>query len=102
MGVLYKVGQWYSHQQRNQPKGQVRPVNPLSSGRIAATIGCSLLLITSKYFYLASLTSYYTFYLMEQFSVSAPRSCTCLCSCSASPPEPCSAGRLATASAANR
>jgi len=71
MGVLYKVGQWYSHQQRNQPKGQVRPVNPLSRGRIAATIGVLLLLITSKYFYLASLTSYYTFYLMEQFGVSA-------------------------------
>jgi len=71
MGVLYKVGQWYGHQQRNQPKGQARPINPLSRGRIAATIGVLLLLITSKYFYLASLTSYYTFYLMEQFSVSA-------------------------------
>ena len=30
-----------------------------------------MLLVTSKYFYLASLTSYYTFYLMEQFAVTA-------------------------------
>jgi len=45
------------------------PDNGLSRRRIALTLGVLLLLITSKYFYLASLTSYYTFYLMEHFGL---------------------------------
>ena len=69
MVVLFKVGQWYSLQQRNRPKQQIRPQSPLPPGRIALAIGILLLLITSKYFYLASLTSYYTFYLMEHFGI---------------------------------
>ena len=69
MVVLFKVGQWYSLQQRNRPKQHIRPQSPLPPGRIALAIGILLLLITSKYFYLASLTSYYTFYLMEHFGI---------------------------------
>ncbi|HYG37880.1 MAG TPA: MFS transporter, partial [Cytophagales bacterium] len=38
--------------------------------KIISSIAILLLLIFSKYFYLASMTSYYTFYLMEKFNVS--------------------------------
>lgn len=71
MVVLFKVGQWYSHQQRTRPAVLQRPVSPLPRGHVIRAISVLLLLVTSKYFYLASLTSYYTFYLMEQFAVTA-------------------------------
>lgn len=71
MGVLYKVGQWYSHQQRTMKRGAAIPQNPLSRRKIAVVIGILLLLIISKFFYMASLTSYYTFYLMEHFAITA-------------------------------
>ena len=71
MVVLFKVGQWYSHQQRTRPAVLQRPVSPLPRRHVIRAISVLLLLVTSKYFYLASLTSYYTFYLMEQFGVSA-------------------------------
>lgn len=71
MVVLFKVGQWYSHQQRTRPAVLQRPVSPLPRRHVIRAISVLLLLVTSKYFYLASLTSYYTFYLMEQFAVSA-------------------------------
>ena len=71
MVVLFKVGQWYSHQQRTRPAVLQRPVSPLPRRHVIQAISVLLLLVTSKYFYLASLTSYYTFYLMEQFAVTA-------------------------------
>ena len=71
MALLYKVGQWYSHQQRTRPAVLQRPVSPLPRRHVIQAISVLLLLVTSKYFYLASLTSYYTFYLMEQFAVTA-------------------------------
>ena len=71
MVVLFKVGQWYSHQQRTRPAVLQRPVSPLPRRHVIRAISVLLLLVTSKYFYLASLTSYYTFYLMEQFAVTA-------------------------------
>ena len=69
MLVLFRVGQWYQLQQHSQKHRAAPPDNGLSRGRIALTLGVLLLLITSKYFYLASLTSYYTFYLMEHFGL---------------------------------
>lgn len=43
---------------------------PVSSKRVATSIGILLALLFSKYFYLASITSYYTFYLISKFHVS--------------------------------
>ncbi|MCM1249794.1 MAG: MFS transporter [Alistipes sp.] len=42
---------------------------PLSSGRTIFAIVAILVLIFSKYIYMASLTNYYTFYLIERFGV---------------------------------
>src|SRR5580765_1781853 len=86
IGVLWYVGGWY---------GAARPVarpiaaaagagagsttvlvehhprrSPVSPGKIRASIAILIALIFSKYFYLASLTSYYTFYLINKFNVS--------------------------------
>ena len=43
---------------------------PVSGKRVAASISILLALLFSKYFYLASITSYYTFYLIGKFHVS--------------------------------
>ena len=42
----------------------------LSQARVAGAIGILLLLIFSKYFYMASIGSYLTFYLIEKFHIS--------------------------------
>lgn len=47
---------------------------PLSRRRTLFVIGIIVVLILSKYIYMASLTSYYTFYLIERFGVSVSTS----------------------------
>jgi len=74
MALLIYVGRWYAaNRWRLKPKtrkmadgGEVA----LSRRRIMATLGVLGLLIFSKYFYMASLNSYLTFYLMGKFSLS--------------------------------
>ena len=71
--VLTKVGNWYKgYLVRILSNKKHKPVlfNPLFSKRkIAFSVVILLVLIFSKYFYLASLTSYFTFYLINKFHV---------------------------------
>lgn len=74
IGVLMRVGAWYRrhlarHAQARSAAGAA-PRAPLPPGRTALVLGVLATLIFSKYFYLASLTNYYTFYLIEKFHVS--------------------------------
>ncbi|WP_440216917.1 MFS transporter [Chromobacterium piscinae] len=69
MYVLFRVGQWYAHQQRQAKKASVVAPPDLSSARVKLTLLLLLLLVFSKHFYLASITSYYTFYLIHHFQV---------------------------------
>ncbi len=80
MGILLLtyVGRWY---QRNlalkdtKKKGAVSAFAPgVSRRRVVVSIVILLLLIFSKYFYMASMSSYFTFYLMEKFQVSVQQS----------------------------
>ncbi|MDQ2751864.1 MAG: MFS transporter [Bacteroidota bacterium] len=76
--ILIAVGKWYrENMQRIRSKkavtsseGQVH----LSKRKVAFSIAILLVLIFSKYFYLASMTSYYTFYLIDKFHVSVQNS----------------------------
>lgn len=72
--VLWKVGQWYAHQQASGAfRSKLRQGagdNGLSRRRIVASIAVLLALIFSKYFYMASLSSYFTFYLIKKFGLS--------------------------------
>lgn len=45
-----------------------------SKNKVLFSLGILLILIFSKYFYLASITSYYTFYLISKFHVSVQQS----------------------------
>lgn len=73
MIILTKVSGW-AIKNRAQPKkaGTAhREQTPnLSSGRIVLSIAVLMALLFSKFVYLASLTSYYTFYLINKFHVS--------------------------------
>ncbi|HWY93076.1 MAG TPA: MFS transporter [Chthoniobacterales bacterium] len=74
IGVLWKVGVWYRHnmyriKRRSHARGKGgHPI--LSKGRILLALSVLITLIFSKFFYLASMTNYYTFYLIGRFHVS--------------------------------
>jgi len=70
--VLLQVGRWYGrhHVARSKSQARHQPVVSLSRNKIIGALAILGLLIFSKYFYLASLSSYYTFYLIHKFGVS--------------------------------
>lgn len=72
--LLIRVGAWYRDRlaalQRSPTAHHRATQPPLSDSRVVATIAILAVLIFSKYFYLASLGSYYTFYLITTFQVS--------------------------------
>ena len=71
--VLWQVGTWYAahhHDFKAKAKAQRDAHVPLPRGRIAFAIAVLLLLIFSKYFYTASISSFFTFYLIEKFGLS--------------------------------
>jgi FSR family fosmidomycin resistance protein-like MFS transporter len=71
--ILWNVGLWYRHHglaRLSRANGSQNPVIALPRGRVIAGIAILLALIFSKYVYLASLTSYFTFYLIHRFGVS--------------------------------
>jgi MFS transporter, FSR family, fosmidomycin resistance protein len=73
MLLLARIGVWYrAHLAERAAKKAPPAVPPVSPRRAAFAVGVLLCLIFSKYFYLASLTSYYTLYLIDTFHVSVP------------------------------
>ncbi|HET8729139.1 MAG TPA: MFS transporter [Alphaproteobacteria bacterium] len=72
MIVLWWVGSWAREQHlraRSRPK-EAHAASALPKKTVLFAIFILAMLIFSKYVYLASLTSYYTFYLIETFGVS--------------------------------
>lgn len=72
--VMINIGSWYknnTHRIRSKSKGaDISAHVQLPKGKVTFALGILLVLIFSKYFYMASMTSYYTFYLMDKFHVS--------------------------------
>ncbi|TGC90898.1 MFS transporter [Salmonella enterica] len=69
--VLAQISRWYAAQHRiakGKPKAII--ANPLPRNKVVLAVSVLLLLIFSKYFYMASISSYYTFYLMQKFGLS--------------------------------
>jgi FSR family fosmidomycin resistance protein-like MFS transporter len=68
--LLVRVGRWYREHMRARAQAPAHEVaHGLPRGQVRRAIAVLLALIFSKYFYLASLYSYYTFYLIERFHV---------------------------------
>ncbi len=72
--ILWWVGRWYqgrvSGREGRDHHRRHEEAPALSRGRVAVSVGVLLILIFSKYFYLAGMTSYYTFYLIDKFRLS--------------------------------
>jgi MFS transporter, FSR family, fosmidomycin resistance protein len=75
MGILWRVGHWYrartaTRMVQNTAEAAA-PIGLLGADEnVGWPIAILCALIFSKYFYLASLTSYYTFYLITRFHLS--------------------------------
>jgi FSR family fosmidomycin resistance protein-like MFS transporter len=70
--LLTRVGIWYrGHVRLTHARASAVPPSRLPRRRVVGAIAVLLALIFSKYFYLASLSTYYIFFLMERFDVSA-------------------------------
>ena len=71
MVVLLQVSRWYRAHHVSRSKAAHHDVAlPLSRNRVMVCLSILGLLIFSKYFYLASISSYFTFYLIHTFGVS--------------------------------
>ncbi|MFI3309571.1 MFS transporter [Ewingella allii] len=70
--VLLQISKWYRQQQQIiKKRGPVAGnITVLPRRTVAMSMGILLVLVFSKYFYLTSLSSYYTFYLIHKFGVS--------------------------------
>ncbi len=73
IGLLVRVGHWYKdHGLRRlnaQPAAETARA-ALPRRRVTMAVAVLVALIFSKFFYTACITSYYTFYLIEEFGVS--------------------------------
>jgi len=73
--VLFKVCGWYeNHLFELKNKPAPRHIPPVSRKIAIISLGILVVLTFSKYIYLVSLTSYYTFYLINKFHVSVEAS----------------------------
>jgi FSR family fosmidomycin resistance protein-like MFS transporter len=72
--ILVQIGHWYKGNlalKASRPAQKTEEVKPdLSTRKIGFSVFILLMLIFSKYVYLASMTSYFTFYLIDRFHVS--------------------------------
>jgi FSR family fosmidomycin resistance protein-like MFS transporter len=70
--ILWNVGMWYKHHGLARLAGTKRKAAQaeLPKRKVVGGIAVLLSLVFSKFFYLASITSYYTFYLIHRFHLS--------------------------------
>eukprot|EP01034_Spumella_vulgaris_P038730 gene38730-47831_t len=70
IAVLYRVSHWYKeHLLTFKRKAGAGTGSKLSRRQVLGALGVLALLVFSKFIYMSSLTSYYTFYLIEKFAL---------------------------------
>lgn len=70
MLILARVGSWYQGQLRAGAGSVGVSLRPVLPARVWLALGVLMLLVFSKNVYLAGLTSFYTFYLIQKFGLS--------------------------------
>ena len=72
--ILWRVGEWYRRNvtTRAAQHGALHLTSALTPGRVKASLAILVALIFSKFVYMASISSYLTFYLIQKFHVSVP------------------------------
>jgi FSR family fosmidomycin resistance protein-like MFS transporter len=69
--VLYRIAFWYQNHLNVKAKNKPEIVSPsLTKTQVTMSVIVLLLLLFSKFFYTASISSYFTFYLMDKFQLS--------------------------------
>ena len=80
--ILVKIGHWYRRQlaaaARKSAVAAVTAAHGLSKRKIRTAFVILGVLVFSKYFYIASMTNYFTFFLMDKFAVSVQGAQYCL------------------------
>jgi FSR family fosmidomycin resistance protein-like MFS transporter len=76
MFILARVGSWYRQHLDERRAGNAAEVHhhPVARAQVPLLLGILLCLMFSKFFYLASMTNYYTFYLIQRFGLPVPQS----------------------------
>jgi len=75
LAVTLMLRRWYiEHLSQAKARKAVQATHGISRARVVAALVVLGLLVFSKYFYMASFTSYFTFYLIEKFGVSVASS----------------------------
>jgi MFS transporter, FSR family, fosmidomycin resistance protein len=73
IAMLIAIGGWYKARVHEGASGKKQieehPQTQLSRGKLTQAMVVLMTLVFSKYFYLSSITSYFTFYLMQRFHV---------------------------------
>jgi FSR family fosmidomycin resistance protein-like MFS transporter len=74
IALLARVGRWYAgriaERRKTAGAGLEDRVRSLPPARVAAAVLVLLVLIFSKYFYMAGMNSYFTFFLIDRFGLS--------------------------------
>lgn len=73
MLLLFRVGHWYRHQglgRQQSEASRVRAESGFSGRQVRLALAVLIALVLSKFVYMAAMTSYYMFYLIDAFGVS--------------------------------
>lgn len=72
IALLVPIGLWYAKRLRERAnKSKRAAADPgISHNKVVLALVVLVMLVFSKYFYLSSITNFYTFYLMKHFSIS--------------------------------
>ena len=79
--IMVRVGSWYSMRlsyATRQPKQMIAKPSNLTGKQVKRALLILVLLIFSKYFYVACITNYFTFFLIDKFGISVGASQLCL------------------------
>lgn len=75
IGVLYRLTRWTQQHGQARMKGLARHQQPgLSRSRLVQAVVVICILMFAKFVYIASITNYFTFYLMQRFDLSIQQS----------------------------
>lgn len=79
MGVMTALSRWYKSNgaARASSHREAQKNSSLSARRVSVAMAVLVVLIFSKYVYLASITNYYTFYLIHRFALSTREAQLC-------------------------
>ncbi len=78
MAILTALGHWYKTRGRTRTPPRTAAVSALPAREVTRAMTVLLALIFSKFFYLASINSYYIFYLMDHFHLHTQNAQVCL------------------------